>query len=142
MSSTTRKELQSERLAAGSRTYFFDVKQAADGTKYLVISESRQAGEKWEHHRVMVFAEQLEQFLVALEKAVESVRGKRKASPVEAIRKKYPRAYEPWSAPEDSRLKARYNEGFSIPELARVFQRQESAIRSRLAKLGTAIGGT
>ncbi len=39
-----RKELFSEKLPAGSRTYFFDVKKSADGIKYLVISESRQVG--------------------------------------------------------------------------------------------------
>jgi len=36
-----KKELFSERVFAGSRIYFFDVKEATDGTKYLVIDESR-----------------------------------------------------------------------------------------------------
>jgi len=35
------KFLFSERVHAGNRTYYFDVKEAADGTKYLVIDESR-----------------------------------------------------------------------------------------------------
>ncbi len=39
-----KKELFTERVLAGNRTYFFDVKEAKDGTKYLVISESKQAG--------------------------------------------------------------------------------------------------
>ena len=34
-------ELFSEKVMGGSRTYFFDVKQAKDGAYYLVISESR-----------------------------------------------------------------------------------------------------
>ncbi|MDH5684289.1 MAG: PUR family DNA/RNA-binding protein, partial [candidate division WOR-3 bacterium] len=41
-----RKELFSEKLQAGKRTYFFDVKETVGKKRYLVISESRPAGEK------------------------------------------------------------------------------------------------
>ncbi len=136
MTDELRKELFSERVAAGSRTYFIDIKESADGTKYLVISESRQDGEKWEHHRVMVFEEHLESFREAFQKATEFLTASKKAYSVGAIRRTHPRAYEPWSPEEGERLRARCEEGFDIPELARVFQRQEGAIRSRLKKLG------
>lgn len=136
MTSPSRKELVSERVAAGSRTYFFDVKQATDGTKYLVISESRQTGEQWEHDRVMVFDEHLGAFIEAFEKVAEVLRARKKTYSVDAIRKNHPRAYKAWSSDDDKRLKSRYAEGFTIPELATVFQRKEGAIRSRLQKLG------
>ena len=55
MSAESRKELFTRRVSAGSRTYFFDVKQSAEGAKYLLISESRDVKGKWEHDRVMVF---------------------------------------------------------------------------------------
>lgn len=139
MTSRSRKELASERVAAGSRTYFFDVKQAADGTKYLVISESGKTGEQWEHHRLMVFEEHLGAFIEAFDKAAEALGAKKKAYSVDANRATHRRAYEPWSGDEDERLKARYAEGFTIPELARVFKRQEGAIRSRLHKLGVVL---
>jgi len=71
-----RKELFSQRVSAGSRTYFFNVKESADGMKYLVISESRQVGAgSYEHNRVMVFPEHLGAFNEAFNKAVESMVG-------------------------------------------------------------------
>ncbi|MGE5549390.1 MAG: DUF3276 family protein [Bacteroidota bacterium] len=64
-----RKALFSEKVSAGSRTYFFDVKQAKDGTKYLVISESRPAGTSFDRQRLMVFKENLGAFSSGLQKA-------------------------------------------------------------------------
>lgn len=51
-------------------------------------------------------------------------------------RKQYPRAYEPWNADEDKQLRLQYNQRESIDALAVEFQRQPSAIRSRLKRLG------
>ncbi|PHX55763.1 hypothetical protein CP500_009185 [Tychonema bourrellyi FEM_GT703] len=55
---------------------------------------------------------------------------------VEIIRQKYPRAYVKWTPGEDEKLKNEYASGQQIGELAKKFQRQSSAIRSRLQKLG------
>ena len=52
-----------------------------------------------------------------------------------AIKAKYPRAYEKWSAQEDVELKLMSSRGVSQDELAKHFKRQPSAIRSRLEKL-------
>lgn len=131
-----RKELSSEKVLAGSRTYFFDVKESADGIKYLVISETRrQAGEKsYEHNRVMVFQEYLKAFNKGFKKAVESMneKGKTKAYDVEQIRSEYREAYTKWTAEEEIRLIKEYNQGKTINELAEIFQRSPDAIRSRL----------
>ena len=70
-----RNELFSEKVAAGSRTYFFDVKQTKEGANYLVISESRQAGANHEHQRLMVFMENLKSFCAGLEKATAFMGG-------------------------------------------------------------------
>lgn len=53
----------------------------------------------------------------------------------EKIRQKHPRAYVKWSPEEDEKLKNEYISGQQIGELAKQFQRQSSAIRSRLQKL-------
>lgn len=68
--STAKKELFSEKMRAGSRTYFFDVKESAIGSKYLVINESRKVGQSHEHNRVMVFEEDILSFNEELKKAV------------------------------------------------------------------------
>jgi hypothetical protein len=131
-----KKELFTHKIVAGSRTYFFDVKEAKDGTKYLVISESRQTGTSYDHSKVMIFEEHLEMFTEGLQKALQFLGVKSKAYNLDNIRQKYPKAYERWTSDEDERLKTKYHEGIGIVELATFFQRQPSAIRSRLAKLG------
>lgn len=52
------------------------------------------------------------------------------------LRQRYPRAYEKWTEDEDARLKVEYGKGLGIRLLSEMFQRQPSAIRSRLRKLG------
>lgn len=52
------------------------------------------------------------------------------------IKARYPRAYEKWTIEEDDDLKGMIALGHSIDQAAERFQRQPSAIRSRLGKLG------
>lgn len=51
------------------------------------------------------------------------------------IRKIHPRAYEAWSKDEDERLRQRYEQGVTINNLSIEFERQPSAICSRLKKM-------
>ena len=52
------------------------------------------------------------------------------------VKKKYPRAYTSWTSQEDDDLKNQYQNGARLAELPISFQRQPSAIMSRLRKLG------
>lgn len=52
------------------------------------------------------------------------------------IRRQYPRAYEKWSAEEDQALGRLVSEKHDRQEIAELLQRQASAIRSRMVKLG------
>ena len=68
------RQLFSERLLTKGRSYFFDVKMSAPGNAYLIISESRKGeGGKYEHTRVMVFENHIEEFRDALRKAFEYI---------------------------------------------------------------------
>ncbi|MGH9800022.1 MAG: helicase-related protein, partial [Blastocatellia bacterium] len=49
-----RKELLSEKVAAGGKTYSFDVKETADGTRHLTITEEQEAGTKRDANFVTV----------------------------------------------------------------------------------------
>ena len=71
--STEKKELFSEKIRAGSRTYFFDVKESANGSKYLVINESRKVGESREHKRIMIFEDDIQSFNDGLKNAVSFI---------------------------------------------------------------------
>ena len=55
---------------------------------------------------------------------------------LQKIKAKFPNAYEPWSAADDDLLKTSIAGGKSVDALAKTLQRQPSAIRSRLRKLG------
>ncbi|MCK5430627.1 MAG: DUF3276 family protein [Anaerolineales bacterium] len=64
-------------VKAGSKTYFFDIKQTKEGKPYLVITESRFKGEGNERERISiaVFPEYAESFLKALEEMVLELEG-------------------------------------------------------------------
>ena len=51
------------------------------------------------------------------------------------IRQKHPRAYLPWEAAEDEKLKQLLQSGHTIAQIANQLQRQPSAIRTRIEKL-------
>ncbi|WP_456329754.1 DUF3276 family protein [Archaeoglobus sp.] len=134
-----KKELFSKKIGAGKRTYFIDIKESQDGTKYLVITESKETeGGNYERNRIMVFEEYLYSFVRGLKEALEFYEKERRAKKysVEEVRLKYPRAYMKWTKEEDDALRKEYLEGKTIDDLSRIFQRKPSAICSRLQKLG------
>ena len=57
-----RKELFKEKVVAKDRTYFFDVKEASNGNRYLVINEAKKVGDKNEYSRILVFENQIPAF--------------------------------------------------------------------------------
>jgi hypothetical protein len=67
---------------------------------------------------------------------VESIALIKPESTMERSKKAYPRAYDRWSDEEDDQLREEFAQGFSRRELAELHQRQTSAIRSRLERLG------
>lgn len=138
MAIDNKKELFTRKVAAGSRMYFFDVKESKDGTKYLVISESRQTStdQNYIHNRVMVFEEHLQAFVEGFQETINFLGVKDRTYTVDEMRREYPKAYARWTQDEDAQLKVKYSEGVSIDELAKHFQRKPSAIRSRLTRLG------
>lgn len=54
---------------------------------------------------------------------------------IEAIRRVHPRAYDLWTAEEDTALRAMHLEGFQMPALSGKLQWTEGAIRSRLKRM-------
>lgn len=62
--SSMERENDGRQIKAGSRTYFFDIKETKEGKSYLVITESHFKGEgsQRERNRITVFPENLEEF--------------------------------------------------------------------------------
>lgn len=55
---------------------------------------------------------------------------------IAAVRKEYPRAYEPWKPEEDESLRELFEQGCVVTEIAYRLQRRDGAIEARLRKLG------
>jgi hypothetical protein len=60
---------------------------------------------------------------------------------LDEIKRRHPKAYERWTDAEDAALAAMHREHKTIGEMAARFQRELSAIRSRLAKLNLVPSG-
>ena len=73
-----RDEIYSQRVRAGKRTYFFDVKATRSNDYYLTITESRRRykddGYFYEKHKIFLYKEDFNKFMVALEETVGHVK--------------------------------------------------------------------
>ncbi|MCP4459498.1 MAG: PUR family DNA/RNA-binding protein [Cytophagales bacterium] len=73
-----REEIYSERVRAGKRTYFFDVKTTRGGDYYLTITESKRKpkddGFAYEKHKIFLYKEDFNKFVDAMNKTVEHVK--------------------------------------------------------------------
>jgi hypothetical protein len=68
--------LFSRAIKAGDRTYFIDVKEAKNKSKYLTIAESKPAKEgdkKFTRTSVMIFDNQVEKFREAIDEAMKAI---------------------------------------------------------------------
>jgi len=65
----------SKLVKAGSRTYFFDLKETKEGQPYLTITESRFKGEGQERERAstVVFADHAGDFLAAVQEMIQKL---------------------------------------------------------------------
>ncbi|MCK5673129.1 MAG: DUF3276 family protein [Spirochaetales bacterium] len=75
-----RGEVFSTRANSDKRTYFFNVKENRNGDLFLNIIESKKHGEEgFERRSVMVFEEDIEEFIESFQKAADFiVRSKKK----------------------------------------------------------------
>ncbi len=133
-------EIYSDKITKGSRTYYFDIKKSEKGDLYLKISESKKTQSGYEHHRLMVFDEDLKDFVEALKKSLTKFKELKepkdsKTYSVEKIRETHQQAYLPWTAEDDNKLELLFCEGKKAKELAEIFGRNVGAINSQIKKL-------
>lgn len=73
-----REEIYSERVKAGKRTYFFDVKATRSNDYYLTITESKRKpkddGFFYEKHKIFLYKEDFNKFVEALNTTVNHVK--------------------------------------------------------------------
>jgi hypothetical protein len=73
-----RQEIFSERVRAGKRTYFFDVKATRSNDYYLTITESKRRykedGFTYEKHKLFLYKEDFNKFVAALNNTVNHIK--------------------------------------------------------------------
>ena len=71
-------EIYSQRVRAGKRTYFFDVKSTRSNDFYLTITESKRRykddGYFYEKHKIFLYKEDFNKFVHALNGTVDHVK--------------------------------------------------------------------
>lgn len=71
-------EIYSQRVRAGKRTYFFDIKSTRSNDYYLTITESKRRfkedGFVYEKHKIFLYKEDFDKFIEALRSAVDHVK--------------------------------------------------------------------
>ena len=65
--------LFSSMVRSGRTTYFIDLKEAKNGSKYLSLSENRVDGEEKKRTTLRVFGESIEEFRKAVDEAAAAV---------------------------------------------------------------------
>jgi hypothetical protein len=95
------------------------------------------------NHRVMVFEEDIEDFMVSFTQCLATYHKLKENKLIEIKPNTYSKtqeihakAYMPWTADDDDKLEGLYCEKKTIKELALIFERKEGAIESRINKLG------
>ena len=96
-----RGEVFSAKTSVGKRTYFFNVKENRHGDLFLNIVESKKnEGSGFERHSVIVFNEDLSNFVEELNKAVDFMQKNQAETPSDNQHKKFKTKKE-WDGPRD-----------------------------------------
>ena len=73
-----KNEIYSQRVRAGKRTYFFDIKSTKSNDYYLTITESKRRykedGYFYEKHKIFLYKEDFNKFVEALQGTIEHVK--------------------------------------------------------------------
>ena len=73
-----REEIYSEKVKAGKRTYFFDVKATKSNDYYLTITESKRRFKDdefvYEKHKLFLYKEDFHMFVNALNSTVDHIK--------------------------------------------------------------------
>ncbi|MEZ4848592.1 MAG: DUF3276 family protein [Bacteroidia bacterium] len=71
-----RDEVYSEKIRAGKRTYFFDVRSTRSSDYYITITESKRRynGRGYDKHKIFLYKEDFNKFLASLNKTVDYVK--------------------------------------------------------------------
>lgn len=129
----------SESFKAGKRTYFFDIKETSENKRYLSITESKKAEDKFERFRMLIFEEDIANFSKYFSSSLLNFFKQESSLEVlshkDRLKAKFENAYEPWTQENDNEIELLYCQGNTNQELSKHFKRNIGAIKSRIMKL-------
>jgi len=68
------KVLHGERMTLSNREYVFEVRRSAKGNRYLSVTEIHERNGKSRKETVAVFEDQMDEFMVAMNRAVSFIK--------------------------------------------------------------------
>lgn len=76
MQGRDRDEVYSEKIRAGKRTYFFDVRATRSNDYYITITESKRKLNRqgYDKHKIFLYKEDFNKFLASLAKTIDHVK--------------------------------------------------------------------
>ena len=71
-----REEVYSEKIRAGKRTYFFDVRSTRSNDFYITITESKRRynGRGYDKHKIFLYKEDFNKFMASLQQTIDHVK--------------------------------------------------------------------
>lgn len=151
---TMNPEVYSANFSTGSRTYFINMLEAKNNSKYLKITESRKVGEnEYQKNRIMLFQNDLFKLSRVLNKAIERIKSPKdeeikeeetllsgeseeSTSPNDSGDTDFPNSGKRWTTEDEEKLEFLFKAGKTVEDLTEIFGRKQKGIESRLQKLG------
>jgi hypothetical protein len=66
-----REVLHKTRISTGSHTYFLELKEAVNGSKYIIIDQSKKVGDTFRHTKIRIFEDEILEFYRQFENMVK-----------------------------------------------------------------------
>ncbi|TAE19589.1 MAG: DUF3276 family protein [Bacteroidetes bacterium] len=121
--------IYSEKISAGRRTYFLDIKQTTDGAKYLKITESKQSSGNFERHNILLFEEDIDKFNRVFCEVISKFDNQTEAKQKEIV-------ISHWKKTDELRLIQLYRQGITIFELSKIFDKTMEEVENHLKNMG------
>lgn len=121
--------IYSEKISAGRRTYFLDIKQTTEGSKYLKITETKKVGDSFERNNILLFEEDISKFNYVFSAIVAKFENQIKDKQEEII-------ISQWKKIEELRLIQLYKQGVTVFELSKIFDKTMDEVETHLKNMG------
>ncbi len=159
-------EVYSANFSTGNRSYFVNMLEAKNNTKYVKITESRKTDDgNYQKNRIMLFQGDLYKLAKVLNSAIGKIKdGKEQSETAPAAEEAetpasencettlgldgenteeqgsdqdaYPNSGKKWTREDEEKLEFLYKAGKTVEDLTEIFGRKKTGIESRLQKLG------